>query len=139
MTSENFAARLAQAKLATKDDIADFVKKKTDFNDKLKNLNTKFTSNKTKNLLVENNLDELCEKVKVISSKGLVQDLINKYKILNGAKKIFSSILQNCLVFISANKHLNISGNTFAPTLIHSYPLTDVKSAGHWIFLLLEK
>ena len=74
-----------------------------------------------------------------MSSKGLVQDLINKYKILNGAKKFSSSILQNCLVFISANKHLNISGNTFAPTLIHSYPLTNVKSAGHWIFLLLEK
>ena len=35
LTSETFAARLAQAKLATIDDIADFVKE-TDFNEKLK-------------------------------------------------------------------------------------------------------
>ena len=32
---------------------------KTDFDDKLKNLNKKVTSNKTKNLLVENDLKEL--------------------------------------------------------------------------------
>ena len=38
--SENFAARLAQANLASKNDIADFVKK-IDFDDKLKNLNKK--------------------------------------------------------------------------------------------------
>ena len=48
LTSENFAARLAQANLASKNDIATFVKKKTDFDDKLKKLNTKVTSNKTK-------------------------------------------------------------------------------------------
>ena len=48
LTSENFAARLAQANLASKNDIATFVKKKIDFDDKLKKLNTKVTSNKTK-------------------------------------------------------------------------------------------
>ena len=53
ITAENFAARLPQANLGTKSDIADFVKK-TDFDDKLKNLNKKVTSNKTKHLLVEN-------------------------------------------------------------------------------------
>ena len=42
ITAENFAARLAQANLGTKSDIADFVKK-TDFDDKLKNLNKKVT------------------------------------------------------------------------------------------------
>ena len=36
---ENFTARLAQANLASKSDIANFVKK-TDFDDKQKNLNT---------------------------------------------------------------------------------------------------
>ena len=36
--SENFAARLKLAKLATKDEIANFVKK-TDFNGKLININ----------------------------------------------------------------------------------------------------
>ena len=38
LTTENFAARLAQADLPTKNDTANFVKK-TDFDDKLKNLN----------------------------------------------------------------------------------------------------
>ena len=45
LTAENFAARLAQANLASKNDIAALVKK-TDFDDKLKNLNKKVTSNK---------------------------------------------------------------------------------------------
>ena len=40
LTVENFAARLAQANLANKSDIANFVKK-TDFDTKLKNLNKK--------------------------------------------------------------------------------------------------
>ena len=40
LTAENFAARLAQANLASKSDIVNFVKK-TDFDDKLKNLNKK--------------------------------------------------------------------------------------------------
>ena len=38
LMAENFTARLKQANLATKGDIADFVKK-TNFNDKIKNLN----------------------------------------------------------------------------------------------------
>ena len=40
ITSEHFAARLAQVNLASKNDIADFVSK-TDFHDKLKNSNKK--------------------------------------------------------------------------------------------------
>ena len=47
LTSENFAVRLAQWNLATKAVIADIVEK-TDFDDKLKNLIKKITSNKTK-------------------------------------------------------------------------------------------
>ena len=47
LTAKNFAARLAQANTATKSDIANFVDK-TDFDNKLKNLNTKINSNKTK-------------------------------------------------------------------------------------------
>ena len=38
LTVENFAARLAQANLASKNDLANFGKK-TDFDDNLKNLN----------------------------------------------------------------------------------------------------
>ena len=42
LTAEIFAARLAQANLASKNNIDNFVKK-TDFNDKLENLNKKNT------------------------------------------------------------------------------------------------
>ena len=45
--------KFTQANFATKGNIGDFVKK-TDFDDKLKNLNKKVTSNKSKRLLVKN-------------------------------------------------------------------------------------
>ena len=53
LRGENFAARLAQANLASKNIIVNFVKN-TDFHDKLKSLNKKITSNKTKHVFVEN-------------------------------------------------------------------------------------
>ena len=53
LTADNFTVRLAQAYVASKNDIANFAKK-TYFDDKLKNLNKKITSNNTKNGLVEN-------------------------------------------------------------------------------------
>ena len=40
------------------------------FDNKLKNLNKNITSNKTNHVLVENELNELTEKVKAISTKG---------------------------------------------------------------------
>ena len=43
--------------------------KKTNFDDKLKNLNEKINSNKTKHVLVENKLNERLKKVEVISTK----------------------------------------------------------------------
>ena len=58
LTSDNFTARLKQENIADKNDIADLVKK-TDFDDELKNSNKKVTSNKTKYVLVENELNEL--------------------------------------------------------------------------------
>ena len=42
LTAQNFAARLKQANLASKNDIADSVKK-TDFDGELKNFNKKVT------------------------------------------------------------------------------------------------
>ena len=41
------------------------------------------------------------KKVKLISTKRLTEDLINKYSILNGAKYFSSDELQNYLVFVS--------------------------------------
>ena len=69
LTEDNFVAKLAQAKLATKDGIADFVKE-TDFYQKIKNLNKKVISNKTKHVLVEKKLTELTNKIAKISEKG---------------------------------------------------------------------
>ena len=58
LKAENFAARLAQVNLASKSHIANFVKK-INFDDKLKNLNKKIISKKTKHLLVENEFKTL--------------------------------------------------------------------------------
>ena len=49
LTAKHFSAKLKQANLVTK----------TDFDDKLKNLNQKINLNKTKHLLVENELKKL--------------------------------------------------------------------------------
>ena len=49
IVSENFAARLVQASFSSQNDTAAFVKK-TDFDDKLKKINKKVTSNKTKHI-----------------------------------------------------------------------------------------
>ena len=108
LTAEHFTARLAQANFASKSDIINFVKK-TDFHDKLK----KFNKNITKHVLVENELNELSEEIKAISTKELTKDLIDKFSILNGAKYFCSGILQNYFVFIPAKKDINyFSGNT---------------------------
>ena len=74
LTSENFAARLKQANLEIKSDIANFVNM-TDFINKLKDV----TSNK-------NELNELSKKVKEISTKELTKDLIDKFSIPDGTK-----------------------------------------------------
>ena len=51
LTAENFAAQLAPANLVTK----------TDFDNKLINLNKKINSNKTKHVLVENELKKITD------------------------------------------------------------------------------
>ena len=98
LTSEDLSARLGQANLASKSEIANFIKKDR-FNDKLKNLNKNVTLNKTKHLLNENELNELLKKFKAISTKGLTKKLINKFSILNGAKYFSSGIFQTYFVF----------------------------------------
>ena len=49
-------------------------------------------------------LDELSEKVELISRKWLTKDLIDKCSILNGANYFSSDELQNYLVFISTTR-----------------------------------
>ena len=54
---------LLNKNLITQKSIAHFMKK-TECDDKLKNRNLNFTSNKTKDVLVENKLNELSKKLK---------------------------------------------------------------------------
>ena len=68
LTADNFTARLKQANLASKNDIANFVKK-IDFDNKLLSFNKRINSYKTKHVLVENELNELSKKVEAISTK----------------------------------------------------------------------
>ena len=109
LISEDFAARLAQANLASKND--NFVKK-TDFDNKLISFNKRINSNKSKHVLVEIELNKLSKKVEAISTKGLKKDLINGYKILNRAKYFSLGILQNYLIFLSAEKYFRFFTNT---------------------------
>ena len=109
LKAEDFAARLKQANLASKNDITVFVKN-VHFDDKLKNLNKKVTLNKTRNVEFENKQDDLAKKIKLISIKGLTEDSINKYSILHGAKYFSSDGLQNYLVFVST-RHVGFHTN----------------------------
>ena len=110
-TAEIFNLTLKRANLASKSDIANFVKK-TDFDNKLKDV----TSNK-------NELNELSKKVKAISTNGLTKDLTDKFGILNGAKYFLSGLFQNYLVFIPAKKCIKYF---HATTLIYSWKSNGV-------------
>ena len=59
LTSSDFTARLKQANLSTKVDIDDFIEK-TDFDDKLKNLNKNVFSNETKTKNKQTNKQKTC-------------------------------------------------------------------------------
>ena len=74
-TADNSATRLARLKLATKNNIADFVKE-TDFDCKLKNINEKFTSNKTKRVDVEKKLTGLTKELHNYRKKGMLSCLV---------------------------------------------------------------
>ena len=80
--------------------------KTIDFDDKLKNLNTKITSNKTKHVVVKNQLNEVSKKVEAISTKELTKDLKNRYSVINVAIYFYSGILQTYFLFIPAQKYI---------------------------------
>ena len=71
-----------------KNNIFHFVKK-TDFDNKLISFNKRINLNKTKDVLVENELNELSKNVEAISIERLTKDLIDEYKIFNGATIFF--------------------------------------------------
>ena len=101
-------------------------------------------------------MNEISKKIQAISTKVLKKDLINEYKILDGARYFFPGILQNYLMFLSNKKYFRFftnisqvllwkskeflkesieniatSDNSFGPTLINYYPLPDIKIDGH--------
>ena len=78
MTAANFAARLQQTTLATKSDIAD-LGKDIDFDEKIKNIIKKVTLNKTKHVLVENEVNDLSGKIKLLSTKDYNLFLVRMY------------------------------------------------------------
>ena len=73
-----------------KNDISDLVEK-TSFDNKIISIsfNKRINLNKTKGVLVKNELNELSKKVEAMSIKRLTKDLINWYKISNGATIFF--------------------------------------------------
>ena len=118
---------------------------RTDFNNQVKNA----SSNK-------NELNELSRKVKAISKKGLIKDLIDKFSIINGAKHFSLGIFKHYLVFIPAIKYIkyfhattriylwksngmseesleNIikSDSNFAPTFFDHHFLPDISFNGN--------
>ena len=96
---------MAQNNSANKNDIAALVKK-TDFGDKLKNLNKNVTRNRPKHVIFENELNELSGTG--ISTKGLTKDLINEFSLLNGAKYFSSGLFQNYLFLYQLKTILDI-------------------------------
>ena len=87
LAADVFNLRLAQAKLITK----------TEFDSKLSNLNRKITSNKTKHLLVENELSKL----KTFDSSYFI-----------GKSHFDEDGTQNYLVFQTLNKYFKLITNT---------------------------
>ena len=67
LTAKSFDARLKQANLASKSDIANF-KKNRELDNKLLSFDKRINSNKTKHVLGENKLNEL-KKIILLSRK----------------------------------------------------------------------
>ena len=82
---DNKDAKLKGADLASKNDTVDLAKN-VDSYEKLKSIIKKVILNKSKHVLVENELNNLSEKVTLILTKGLTKDLINGYSILTCTK-----------------------------------------------------
>ena len=56
-------------------------------------------------------LNELSKKGKVISTKGLTKDLIDKFSIFNGGKYFSLGIFQDYVVFIPAKNLVLLLGS----------------------------
>ena len=121
-TSENFASRLASANLAIKNDIANFVKK-ADFDDKLKDLNEKVTSNKTKNVLLENEF----KKWKTFDSSLFIGQ---SYFVNDGSQNflVFQSVYKTIKTFCGLSNTIAEWESKGLPNWKITLPFTATKS-----------
>ena len=94
--SKIFAATLEQANLANKNDIViiDILQKRQILMINEKIQIKQLLQTKARHIEVETKLDDIEKKLKIISTKGLTADLINKYSILNRAKYFSADRLQ---------------------------------------------
>ena len=109
LKANNLTATLKLVKLASKNDFANFVNK-TDFDNKLLSFNKKIDLNKTKDVIVDNELNQLSKEFKAISTKGLTKDLITGYKIRG--KIILLRNNTKSFIYFSYKKYFKFFSNT---------------------------
>ena len=100
-----FNARLAQENLVTK----------TDFDDKLSNLNRKITKNKTDHLLVQNELNKLktFDSSYFIGKSHFEEDGTQNYLVFQPLNKYFKVIINT--KYISSRQSKGLSDKTIMP------------------------
>ena len=119
LTSENCDARLARANLESKNDTADFVKKKpTDFDHKLKNLNKKVTSNKTKHLQAEKKIfkpfhTQLEPTLSNLANGRVILKLNNTVLVENSFSSLCSNFILNLYIVYELNNQPRNPTNNF--------------------------
>ena len=105
LAADVFNARLQQVNLVTK----------TDFDDKLSNLNTKITANKTKHILVENELKKLkaFDLSYFIGKSHFEEDGVQNYLVFQPLKKYFKIVASTN--YISSWQCKGLSDETIKP------------------------
>ena len=118
LAADVFNAKLAQANLITK----------TDFDAKLSSLNRKITTNKTKNLLIENELNKLTtfDSSYFISDSHVEEDGTQNYLVFQPLSKYFNMIANT--VYVSSWKSKGLSAETIKPPATSDNSLTPAVS-----------
>ena len=114
LTVDVFNARLAQANVITK----------TDFDAKLSNLNRKITQNKTKHLLVENELNRLktFDSSYFIGTSHFEEDGVQNYLVFQPIVRYFKLTVNND--YISSWKSKGLSAESIKPPATYDNSLT---------------
>ena len=97
---------------------------KTDFDDKLSNLNRKITSNKTKHVLVENELKKLkpFDSSYFIGKNYFEEDGAQNYLVFQPISRYFTVNG----IYILSWKSKGLFGETITPDAISDYSLTPI-------------